>query len=97
MQIANYLSERRFEVFRYDKRGVGTDLTIRDAKHLGTYHGTSTINDVNALNTLIQQRDVDPKHMSMIGHSEGTVIVPKAGIVNLSNVRNLIMMGIVAR
>lgn len=30
LQIAKYLSEREFAVLRYDKRGVGGNLTILD-------------------------------------------------------------------
>jgi uncharacterized protein len=41
-QIAQYLSERGFAVLRYDKRGVGTNLTILDSN----VWGNATFNDL---------------------------------------------------
>src|SRR5256885_13658676 len=41
LQIAKYLSERGFAVLRYDKRGVGGNLTIADKN----IWGNATIND----------------------------------------------------
>jgi pimeloyl-ACP methyl ester carboxylesterase len=97
-QIAQYLSERGFAVLRYDKRGVGTSFTILNAN----VWGNATINDLihdaeKALNVLIQQPEVDPKRISIIGHSEGTIIAPIAAIDNSTNVKNIILMGTVAQ
>jgi cephalosporin-C deacetylase-like acetyl esterase len=39
------------------------------------------------LNALIQQPEVDPKRISIIGHSEGTVIAPRVAIDNLTKVK----------
>jgi len=60
LQIAKYLSERRFAVLRYDKRGVGGNLTILD-KNIWR---NATINDFihdaqRALNVLITQPEVN--------------------------------------
>jgi uncharacterized protein len=68
-QIAQYLSERGFGVLRYDKRGVGANLTIDQ-----NVWRNATVNDLihdaeKALNVLIQQHEVDPKRISLIGHS----------------------------
>src|SRR6184192_1844403 len=82
-QIAEYLSERGFAVLRYDKRGVGANLTILDSN----VWGNLTINDLvqdadKALNVLIQQPEVDPKRISVLGHSEGTLIAPRVAVDN---------------
>ena len=79
-QIAQYLSERGFAVLRYDKRGAGANFTIDQ-----NVWGNATINDLiqdskKALNVLTLQPEVDPKRISIIGHSEGTVIVPRVAI-----------------
>jgi len=48
------------------------------------------------LNVLIQQSEVDPKRISIIGHSEGTIIAPRVAIDNSTKVKNIILMGTVA-
>jgi len=92
-QIAKYLSERGFAVLRYDKRGIGANWTINQ-----NVWGNATINDLiqdskKALNVLIQQPKVDPKRISIIGHSEGTIIAPRVAIDNSTKVKNIILMG----
>jgi uncharacterized protein len=93
-----YLSERGFAVLRYDKRGVGANSTILN----GNVWGNITVNDLvhdaeKALNILIQQPEVDPKRISIIGHSEGTVIVTRVAIDNSTKVKNIILMSTVAQ
>jgi hypothetical protein len=80
LQIAQYLSERGFAVLRYDKRGVDANNTI----DLNVW-GNATVNDLihdaeKALNVLGMQPEVDPKRISIVGHSEGTVITPRVAI-----------------
>ncbi|MFZ0896010.1 MAG: alpha/beta fold hydrolase, partial [Candidatus Nitrosopolaris sp.] len=48
------------------------------------------------MNFLIQQHEVDPKRISIIGHSEGTIIAPRVAIDNSTKVKNIILMGTVA-
>jgi pimeloyl-ACP methyl ester carboxylesterase len=49
------------------------------------------------LNVLIQQPEVDPKRISIIGHSEGTIIAPRVAIDNSTKVKNIILIGTVAQ
>jgi uncharacterized protein len=93
-QIAQYLSERGFAVLRYDKRGVGANNTIDQ-----NVWGNVTVNDLihdaeKAVNVLGQQPEVDPKRISIIGHSEGTIIAPRVAIENSTKVKNIILMGV---
>jgi uncharacterized protein len=97
-QIAEYLSDRGFVVLRYDKRGIGENMTIVDSN----VWGNMTFNDLKhdaetALNLLIQQPEVDPKRISIIGHSEGTIITPRVAIDNPDKVKNIILMGTAAQ
>jgi hypothetical protein len=84
LQIAKYLSERGFVVLRYDKRGVGENLTIADKN----VWGNATVNDFiqdaeKALNVLIAQPEVNgTKEITIIGHSEGTIIAPRVAVDN---------------
>ena len=77
-EIAQYLSERGFAVLQYDKRGVGANMTILDHN----VWGNVTLDDLKhdaekALDVLIQQPEVDANHVSLVGHSEGTIDCPK--------------------
>ncbi|HZD34324.1 MAG TPA: alpha/beta fold hydrolase [Nitrososphaeraceae archaeon] len=97
-QIAEYLSDRGFAVLQYDKRGVGTNFTILD----DSVWGNVTINDLKqdaekALDVLIQQPEVDANHVTVIGHSEGTVIAPRVAIDNPGEVDKIVLMGAVAQ
>jgi uncharacterized protein len=96
-QIAQYLSERGFAVLRYDKRGVGANHTVDQ-----NVWGNVTINDLiqdskKALSVLIQQPEVDPKRISVLGHSEGTAYAPRVAIVDSTKVKNVILMAALAQ
>jgi len=97
-QTAQYLSERGFAVLRYDKRGVDGNFTIVDKN----IWANTTINDLiqdskKALNVLVQQPEVDPKRISIIGHSEGTAIAPRVAIDNSTKYKDIILMGTVGQ
>jgi len=96
--IAEYLSERGFAVLQYDKRGFGANMTILDNNVWRNIIVTDLINDAQkALNTLIQQPEVDSSKISLIGHSEGTTIVPRIAINNPNKVDNIVLMGTLAQ
>jgi uncharacterized protein len=75
--ISEYLSERGFAVLQYDKRGFGANMTILNNNVWGNITVTDLIHDAQkALDVLVQQPEVDSSKISLIGHSEGTTIVP---------------------
>src|SRR5215211_105394 len=97
-QIAQYLSERGIAVLRYDKRGIGENHTILNSN----VWGNVTINDLKqdaekALDVLIQQPEVDAKHATLVGHSEGSMIVPRIAIDNPEKVDKIVLMAAVAQ
>ena len=98
-QIAQYLSERGFAVLRFDKRGVGaTSYTISNSNVWGNATANDFIHDAEkALNVLIQQPEVDPKRISILGHSEGTQYAPRIAIDNSTKVKNVILMAALAQ
>jgi pimeloyl-ACP methyl ester carboxylesterase len=98
-EIAPYLSERGFAVLQYDKRGtIGANHTILDTNAWGNVTVNDLIHDAEkALYILTLQPEVDPKRISVIGHSDGTVITPRVAIDNSTKVRNIVLMGIVAQ
>jgi pimeloyl-ACP methyl ester carboxylesterase len=107
-QIAHYLSERGFVVLRYDKRGVGENGTILDTNVWGNATFDDLKNDAaRALDVLIEQPEVDPNRITLVGHSEGTVIIPRLVIDlnndnnnsagNLTKIANIVLMGVGAQ
>src|SRR3712207_1624160 len=98
-QIAQYLSERGFTVLRYDKRGVGANSQIIDYNIWGNLTFNDLKNDAEiALGVLTQQPEVDSSKITLIGHSEGTIIVPRIVIdqenkTNSTTIKNIVLMG----
>ena len=97
-QIAEYLSERGFVVLRYDKRGIGENGTILESDAWGNVTFNNLKQDAEkALAVLAQQPEVDPDRITVLGHSEGTVIAPRVAIDNTTKVRNIVLMGAAAQ
>ena len=97
-QISEYLSDRGFVVLRYDKRGIGENMTILDSNVVGNVTTIDYKHDAErALNLLIQQPEVDAKRITVLGHSEGTAIAPRVAIDNPDKVKNIVLMGAVAQ
>jgi uncharacterized protein len=97
-QIAEYLSERGFAVLQYDKRGVGANSTILDSNVWGNVTFDDLKQDVEkALDILIQQPEVDASKVTLVGHSEGTMIAPRVSIDNPDKVDNIVLMGAIAQ
>src|SRR6266487_4874739 len=94
LQISQYLSERGFAVLRYDKRGVGANSTILDSNVWGNTTFTNLKQDAEkALAVLIKQPEVDRSKITIIGHSEGTIITPRVAIENnATKVKNIVLM-----
>ena len=95
--IAQYLSERGFAVLQYDKRSIGTNLTINS-----NVWGNITFDDLvqdaeKALDVLIQQPEVDSNSVTLVGHSEGTMVVTRVAINNPDVVDNIVLMGAMAQ
>lgn len=96
--VSEYLSERGYAVLKYDKRGVGPNSTVIDTNvwENATFHDLKRDAEV-ALDVLINQPEVDPKRVSLIGHSEGTMIASRIAIDNPTKVENVVIMGAVAQ
>jgi uncharacterized protein len=93
-QIAQYLSEKGFALLRFDKRGIGANNTVID----NNVWGNAIFNDLKqdaekALAVLMQQPEVDIHKISILGHSEGSLIAPRITIDNQDKIRNIILMG----
>jgi uncharacterized protein len=104
-EISQYLSERGFAVLRYDKRGVGANSQIIDYNIWGNLTFDDLKNDAEiALGVLTQQPEVDPSKITLVGHSEGTIIVPRIVIDQEENrtnstttIKNIVLMASVAQ
>lgn len=98
-EISQYLSERGFAVLKYDKRGVGPEsYTILNSSVWGNNTVDDQVNDgKKALSVLVQQPEVDPKRISVLGHSEGTLYAPIIAMDNSTMVSNVILMAALAQ
>ena len=66
-EIAGALADAGFVVVRYDKRGIGQSGGRTESASLADY-----AEDVRAaVKMLAARKDVDPKHIAVVGHSEG--------------------------
>ena len=97
LQIAEYLSERGFAVIRYNKRGVGFNSTLANPE---VFFNT-TIQDLErdaekVLEVLRQQSEVDADEITLLGHSESTIIAPRVAVDHPS-VKNIVLMGTAGR
>ena len=69
-QVAGALADAGFMVLRYDKRGIGQSGGRAEAATLADY-----ADDVRAaVKLLADRKDVDPKRIAVIGHSEGGLV-----------------------
>lgn len=72
--IADYLTRRGIAVLRYDDRGAGGSQL--DMKKLLASTSENMANDARAaVKYLRGRKDIDPKRVGLIGHSEGGMIV----------------------
>ena len=69
-QVANSLAEAGFITLRYDKRGVGQSGGRAESASLTDY----TEDLRAAVKLLADRKDVDPKRIAVIGHSEGGAV-----------------------
>ena len=91
--LAEYLTERGFAVLRYNKRGVGLTGVTLDPDLVGNTTVQDLIQDADtALKVLMQQSEVNPSDVTLIGRSEGAVIAPHVSIMNPA-VKNVVLMG----
>jgi len=70
--LADYLTRRGIAVLRYDKRGIGA--SGGDLAHATTLDFAADA--AAAVAWLLTRRDIDPRRIGLIGHSEGGVIAP---------------------
>ncbi len=70
--IADYLTKRGIAVLRVDDRGMG-----QTTGNFDTSSSEDFAKDVEAgIKYLLSRKDVDTKHIGLIGHSEGGMIAP---------------------
>ncbi len=85
--IADYLTRRGIAVLRVDDRGT--------AKSTGNFKESTTADFVEdaagSLAYLKSRKEIDPKRMGLLGHSEGAVIAPMLA-VRSSDVAFVVMM-----
>lgn len=74
--LADYLTRRGVAVLRYDDRGVGQ--STGDFGKATTEHFAADA--AAAIDYLKQLPQIDPKHIGIIGHSEGGIVAPMVAV-----------------
>jgi uncharacterized protein len=69
-QLADAIADAGFIVLRYDKRGVGLSGGRDESATLADYADDAR----SAVSFLSKRKDVDPKRIAMLGHSEGGMV-----------------------
>ena len=93
LQIAEYLSERGYAVLRYNKRGVDLNYTDIDMETMLNWTYPILKSDAEkALAALMEQDEVDPDDIAIIGHSEGSFVTSLVTAENL-DVEKIVLMG----
>ncbi len=87
-QLAGALADAGFTVLRYDKRGIGQSGGRAEAASLTDY-----AEDLRAaVKFMAGRKDVDPKRIAVVGHSEGGAVGLIAAAKD-SRVAALVLMG----
>jgi len=87
-EIANALADAGFIVLRYDKRGIGQSGGRAESAGLADYAEDARA----AVNFLSDRKDVDPKRIAVIGHSEGGAV----GLIAGAKDKRIAAIGLVA-
>lgn len=74
------------------------NLTVLDSNVWGNITFNDLTQDADkALDVLVQQPEVDSNNVTLVGHSEGTMVVPRVAINNPDIVDNIVLMGALAQ
>ena len=87
-EIANALADAGFIVLRYDKRGIGQSGGRAESAGLADYAEDARA----AVKFLSDRKDVDPKRIAVIGHSEGGAV----GLIAGAKDKRIAAIGLVA-
>ena len=76
--LADYLTRRGFAILRLDDRGVGKSTGVPGRATLEELAQDAAL----AIEYLRSRKEIDPKKIGLIGHSEGGYIAPMAAVMN---------------
>jgi hypothetical protein len=92
LQIAKYLSSRGFVVLRFNKRGVGLNDTILNMSVINdTTYQTYKSDAQKALLALEAQPEVNKSDITVLGHSEGSIVAPRVAL-DSKEVKKLVLI-----
>jgi uncharacterized protein len=88
--IADYLSRNGIAVLRFDDRGVGD--SEGDLEHATSENFADDV--IGGIQFLMSRKDIHPKKIGLIGHSEGGMIAPIAASKSMGVAWMVLMAGL---
>lgn len=86
--LADHLTRQGIAVLRYDDRGVGKSTGTFAA---ATHHDFVT-DALAAIAWLKTRKEIDPKRLGLVGHSEGGVVAPLAAVKQPADVAFIVLL-----
>lgn len=86
--LADHLTRQGIAVLRYDDRGVGKSTGIFAT---ATHHDFVT-DALAAVAWLKTRKDIDPKRLGLVGHSEGGIVAPLAAVKQPADIAFIVLL-----
>ncbi|MFN0068716.1 MAG: alpha/beta hydrolase family protein [Limisphaerales bacterium] len=86
--LADHLTRQGIAVLRYDDRGVGGS----SGSFAMATHEDFTADALAAVTWLKTRREIDPKRLGLVGHSEGGIVAPLAAVQRPEDVAFLVLL-----
>lgn len=86
--LADHLTRQGIAVLRYDDRGVG-----QSTGNFGTAAHPDFVEDALAAVTWLKTRkEIDPRRIGLVGHSEGGIVAPLAAVQRPNDIAFLVLL-----
>jgi pimeloyl-ACP methyl ester carboxylesterase len=86
--LADYLTRHGIAVLRVDKRGIGKSTGDAEAATTHDFAADAT----KGVQFLKSRKEIDPKHIGLLGHSEGGLIAPMVAAESPSDVAFVVLL-----
>lgn len=86
--LADHLTRQGIAVLRYDDRGVGRST----GDFAAATHSDFVTDALAAVAWLKTRKDIDPKRLGLVGHSEGGIVAPLAAVQQPGDIAFIVLL-----